>query len=79
MTTTQHKHDNQQDSQHGGGIIESGGRKTIVKTMFFFCVQLCLDPWTVQRQADLRTYLFLGGKVMFLCFYVKKLCLWTPS
>jgi hypothetical protein len=45
----------------------------MLKTMFFFCVQLCLDPWTVLRQADLRRYLFLGGKGMFLCFYVKKI------
>jgi hypothetical protein len=36
-------------------------------------VQVCLDPWTVQHQADLRMYLFLGGKGMFLCFYVKKI------
>jgi hypothetical protein len=43
------------------------------ETMFFFCVQLCLDPWTVLRQADLRRYLFSGGKGMFLCFYVKKI------
>jgi hypothetical protein len=26
----------------------------------------------VLRQADLRMYLFWGGKGMFLCFYVKK-------
>jgi hypothetical protein len=43
------------------------------ETMFFFSVQVCLNPWTVQRQADLRMYLFLGGKGMFLCFYVKKI------
>ncbi len=43
------------------------------ETMFFFSVQVCLDPWTVQRQADLQIYLFLGGKGMFLCFYVKKI------
>ena len=43
------------------------------ETMFFFCVQLCLDPWTVLRQADLQRYLFWGGKGMFLCFYVKKI------
>jgi hypothetical protein len=48
------------------------------KTMFF-CVKLCLNPWTVLCQADLRRYLFLGRKGMFLCFYVKKLCLWIPS
>ncbi len=41
--------------------------------MFFFCVQLCLDPWTVLRQADLQRYLFFGGKGMFLCFHVKKI------
>jgi hypothetical protein len=49
------------------------------ETMFFFSVQVCLDPWTVLRQADLQRYLFWGGKGMFLCFYVKKMCLWTPS
>jgi hypothetical protein len=27
----------------------------------------------VLRQADLQRYLFLGGKGMFLCFYVKKI------
>jgi hypothetical protein len=43
------------------------------ETMFFFSVQVCLNPWTVQCQADLRMYLFLGGKGMFLCFYVKKI------
>jgi hypothetical protein len=41
------------------------------KTMFFFSVQLCVEPWTVLRQADLQMYLFLGGKGMYLCFYVK--------
>jgi hypothetical protein len=49
------------------------------ETMFFFSVQLCLNPWTVLRQADLQRYLFLGGKGTFLCFMFKKLCLWTPS
>ncbi len=45
------------------------------ETMFFFSVQVCVDPWTVLRQADLRMYLFSGGKGMFLflCFYVKKI------
>ncbi len=43
------------------------------KTMFFFSVQVCLDPWTGLRQADLQRYLFLGGKGMFLCFYVRKI------
>jgi hypothetical protein len=43
------------------------------ETMFFFCVQLCLNPWTVLRQADLKRYPFLGGKGMFSCFYVKKI------
>jgi hypothetical protein len=43
------------------------------ETMFFFSVQVCLDPWTVLWQADLRRYLFLGGKGMFLCFYVPKI------
>jgi hypothetical protein len=43
------------------------------ETMFFFSVQVCLDPWTVQPQADLQMYLFLGRKGMFLCFYVKKI------
>jgi hypothetical protein len=43
------------------------------ETMFFFSIQVCLDPWTVQCQADLGMYLFLGGKGMFLCFYVKKI------
>ncbi len=43
------------------------------ETMFFFSVQLCVNPWTVLRQADLQMYLFLGGKGMFLCFYVKKI------
>jgi hypothetical protein len=28
------------------------------KTMFFFSVQLCVDPWTVLRQADLQMYKF---------------------
>jgi hypothetical protein len=40
------------------------------KTMFFFSVQVCLDPWTVLRQADLRRYLFFGRKryvFIFLC------------
>jgi hypothetical protein len=43
--------------------------------MFFFSVQVCFDPWTVLRQADLQRYLFCfwGGKGMFLCFYVKKI------
>jgi hypothetical protein len=51
------------------------------KTMFFFCVQLCLDPWTVLRQADIQRYLFWGGKGMFLVFMFlcEKNCLWTPS
>ncbi len=51
----------------------SGGKETMCEIMFFFSVQVCLDPWTVQRQADLRIYLFLGRKGMFLCFYVKKI------
>jgi hypothetical protein len=42
------------------------------ETMFFFSVQLCVNPWTVLCQADLQMYLFWGGKGMFLCFYVKK-------
>ncbi len=41
------------------------------ETMFFFSAQVCVNPWTVLPQADLRMYLFLGGKGMFLCFYVK--------
>jgi hypothetical protein len=38
----------------------------------FFSVQICLLPWTVLHQPDLLRYFFLGGKGMFLCFYVKK-------
>ena len=53
----------------------SSGKETMCETMFFFSVQVCLDPWTVQRPADLRIYLFLGGKGRFLCFYVKKIVL----
>ncbi len=45
--------------------------------MFFFSVQVCLNPWTVLRQPDLQRYLFSGGKGMFLCIWVKKMCLWT--
>jgi hypothetical protein len=51
------------------------------KTMFFFSVQVCLDPWTVLRQQDLQRYLisfFWVGKVCFYVFMQKKLCLWTP-
>jgi hypothetical protein len=55
------------------------GKKLCSKLCIFFSVQVCLNPWTVQRQVDLRMYLFWGGKGMFLCFYVKKLCLWTCS
>ncbi len=49
------------------------GKKLCVKLCFVFSVQVCVNPWTVLRQADLRMYLFLGGKGMFLCFYVKKI------
>ncbi len=42
------------------------------ETMFVFSVQVCVNSWTVLRQADLQMYLFLCGKGMFLCFYVKK-------
>ncbi len=48
------------------------------KTMFFFSVQVCLDPWTLKKnivwnivslhQADLQRYLFLDGKVYFYVF-----------
>ncbi len=52
----------------------SGGRETMFETMFFSVSSyLCLDPWTVLRQADLRRNLFWGRKGMFLCFYVKKI------
>ncbi len=44
--------------------------------MFLFSVQVCLNPWTVLRQPDLQRYLFLGGKGMFLCFYVKNCACW---
>ncbi len=54
----------------------AAGMKLCVK-LCFFSVQVCLDPWTVLRQPDLQRYFFLGGKGMFLCFYVKKMCLWT--
>jgi hypothetical protein len=60
-----------------------------VQNYVFFSVQVCLNPWTLKktivlnivllRQADLQIYLFWGGKGMFLCFYVKKMCLWTPT
>jgi hypothetical protein len=30
------------------------------------------QPWTVLPQADLQRYPFSGGKVVFLCFWVKK-------
>jgi hypothetical protein len=43
------------------------------ETIFFFSVQLCVNPWTGLRQADLQRYLFWGGKGMFLCFYVQKI------
>ena len=43
------------------------------ETMFFFSVQVCLNPWTVLHQADLQRYLFGGGKGMFLCFYARKI------
>jgi hypothetical protein len=39
----------------------------------FFSVQVCLNPWTVLRQADLQRYLFLGGKGMFMNLYVQKI------
>ncbi len=51
----------------------SGGEETMCETMFFFSVQVCLDPWTVLCQADLQRYLFWGTKGMFLCFYVQKI------
>ncbi len=51
----------------------SARKETICETMFFFSVQICVDPLTVLRQADLQMYLFLGGKGMILCFYVKKI------
>ncbi len=51
----------------------SGGKETMFKTMFFFSVQVCLNPWTVLRQPDLQRYLFSGGEGMFLCFGVKKI------
>jgi hypothetical protein len=66
------QHDNQKDSQHGGGIIEWRERN-YVQNYVFFSVQVCLDPWTVLRQADLQRYLFWGRKGMFLCFYVQKI------
>jgi hypothetical protein len=43
------------------------------ETMFFFSVQVCVDPWTVLRQADLRMNFFSGRIGIFLCFYVKKI------
>jgi hypothetical protein len=36
-------------------------------------LQVCVGPWTVLRQADLRMYLFWGGRGMILSFYVKKI------
>jgi hypothetical protein len=36
----------------------------------FFSVQVCVNPWTVLRQADLQMYLFGGREwyvFMFLC------------
>ncbi len=49
------------------------GKKLCSKLCFFWSVLVCLDPWTVLRQADLQRYLFSGGKGMFLCFWVKKI------
>ncbi len=41
------------------------------QTMFFFSVQVCLNPWTVLRQPDLRRYYNFFGQeryvFMFLC------------
>jgi hypothetical protein len=58
---------------HINRIELSGGKETMFKTMFFFSVQVCLDPWTVLRQLDFQRYLFLGGKGMFLWFLVKQI------
>ncbi len=55
----------------------SGGNETMCETIVFFSVQVCLNPSTVLRQPDFQRYLFWGRKGMFLCFYVKKVCLWT--
>ncbi len=42
------------------------------ETMFFFSVQVRLDPWTVLYQPDLQRYLFWAGKVCFYVFMLKK-------
>jgi hypothetical protein len=51
----------------------SGGKETMCELIYIFSVQVCLNPWTVQRQAYLRMYLFWGWKGMFLYFHVKKI------
>ncbi len=48
-----------------------GGKRTLDD---FFHAEKARDArWEVVRQADLRMYLFSGGKGMFFCFYVKKI------
>jgi hypothetical protein len=49
----------------------SSGKEPMCETMFFFSVQVCLSPWTVLRQSDLRRYLLGGWKGMFLGKIVK--------
>ncbi len=51
----------------------SGGKETMFKIVFFWSVQVYLNPWTVLHQPDLQRYLFSGRKGMFLCFWVKKI------
>jgi hypothetical protein len=77
MTTTQQptRQPKRQPTRRGNDWV--AGKKLCSKMCFFWSVQVCLNPWTMLRQADHQRYLFSGRKGMFLCFWVKKLCLWT--
>jgi hypothetical protein len=72
MTTTQQptQQPTRQPTRRGNGI------EWQERNYFFQCPGMSqpLDSATPARPPKV---LFWGGKGMFLCFYVKKLCLWT--
>jgi hypothetical protein len=50
----------------------SGGKESVFKTVFFWSVQVCLDPWTVLRQPDLQRYLFFQWERYVFVFLGEK-------